>query len=236
MGQDNRVRWGTADMPDRQEFLNIVNDAVIRFPDNRMCKRVIAGEMMLPDYHNLLLTLFHQVYEAPTSMALAAATCDPEQEVAKEYLLMQADQAKEQWKLIKADLDATGFDGPDPHNQFPSPPCQAYVAFNFYIAVKAPMARIATGLVLKTIGASFGGNYASKLVQDLGLSPDKASFLFAMSGDETDHVDEVEQVIEKALLTERDWRWMCHAAKTASHLYANMYNAVITGTGRRHGD
>ncbi|MEQ9328412.1 MAG: hypothetical protein RJQ21_14090 [Rhodospirillales bacterium] len=223
-------------MPDRQEFLNIVNDAVIRFPDNRMCQRVIAGEMSLPDYHNLLLTLFHQVYEAPTSMALAAATCDPEQEVAKEYLLMQADQAKEQWKLIKTDLDATGFAGPDPHNQFPSPPCQAYVAFNFYIAVKAPMARIATGLVLKTIGASFGGNYASKLVQDLDLTPDKASFLFAMSGDDTDHVDEVERVIEQAFLTERDWRWMCHAAKTASHLYANMYNAVITGTGRRHGD
>ena len=102
-------------MPGREEFLNIVNDAVIRFPDNRMCRRVIAGEMTLPDYHNLLLTLFHQVYEAPTSMALAAGTCDPEQEVAKDYLLMQADQAKGQWKLIKADLEATGYDGEDPH-------------------------------------------------------------------------------------------------------------------------
>lgn len=220
----------------RSDFLNIVNDAVIRFPDNRMCRRVIAGEMTLQDYHSLLLTLFHQVYEAPTSMALAAATCDPEQEFAKDYLLMQADQAKNQWKLIRNDLVATGYSDRDPHDDFPSPPCQAYVAFNFYIALKAPMARIATGLVLKTIGASFGGNYASKLIQDLDLSPEQASFLFAMSGDEVDHVDEVEQVIEKAYLTDRDWRWMCHAAKTASHLYANMYNAVVSGTGRRNAD
>ncbi|MBI4966541.1 MAG: hypothetical protein HZC25_00345 [Rhodospirillales bacterium] len=210
-------------MAGMDDFVSAVNDAALAFPENKLCRRVVAGQIGLPDYHAVLQLLFHITYEGAAVSALAAAQCPPDREAVRAYLLHQADQVKDHWRWVLNDLEATGFTGTDPRQGFPSPACQSYIAYNYYVALRAPVARLAVIAVMNAIAGSFSQNYSAKLFQILKLKPSQASFFFRSSGAD----DELMAVIRATPMDGRDWLWMANAARTASTLYRAVYDTAM---------
>jgi hypothetical protein len=204
-------------------FLGAVTDAALGFPDNKLCRQVLSGQVTMQDFHEVLLVLFHTSSEAPNVSALAAANCPAEHDQARDYLLSHAARVKEHWRWLKADLAATGYEGPDPREIFPPPSCQSYVAFNYYVALKAPIARLAVISVMNAITSNFSQNYSTKLFQVLKLKPAQTSFFFRGSATPD---DDLTGLIRNLKLSERDWLWMSNAAKTAATLYRALYDTA----------
>jgi hypothetical protein len=222
-------------MTDRATFRQAVADAVAAFPDNALCRRLDAGVITRADYHALLRTLFHQTFEGPATFALAGFHCDPRHVEARAYLMHHAEEEKEHWRWVINDLRASGDEGPDPRETFPGPATQAYVAFNVYTAVRAPVARLGIAAVLEGIGGRWGGEYGGRLCRSLGLGREQASFFLSHGELDKGHVEEVFGVIDRADLGPQDWAWLAHAARTAGALYRGMYDAAGDVTRRGEG-
>jgi hypothetical protein len=211
-------------MSDRRTFLDAVGEAIAAFPDNRICHLLDRDQLTMPDYHALLRMLFHQTWEGPGTFALAGAHCDPRHEEARAYLIHHADEEKHHYQWVISDLRATGDCGPDPRESMPHPACQAYVAFNWFVAIRAPVARLAIAAVLEGIGGRHGSTYGRRLCQSLALRRDQASFFVSHGELDVGHVEEVLATIDTCDLSARDWTWMAHAARTAGVLYRRMYD------------
>lgn len=214
-------------MSDREQFLRIVQDAVDRFPANGMCRKLDSDQLTMADYHAILLMIFHQTYEGPSTFALAGAHCAPRLHEVRDYLLHHADEEKSHWEWVINDLRNTGYDGPDPRTLFAQPACQAYVAFNVYTAIRMPVARLAIAATLESIGATNGKRYAQKLCQHLGLKAQQATFFYGHGDTDIGHTAEILALLERQNLTPADWDWMCHAARTAGQLYTAMYDEAV---------
>lgn len=210
-----------------ERFMETVQAAVDRFPGNRMCARLDAGAFTMPDYHAILLMIFHQTFEGPSTFALAGAHCAPRRHEVRDYLLHHADEEKAHWQWVINDLRRTGYAGPDPRDLFPQPACQAYIAFNVYTALRNPMARLAIAATLESIGATHGKNYATRLCRHLALEPAQASFFFGHGDTDVGHTADILGVLSAQDLDEEDWDWMCHAARTSGALYTAMYDEAI---------
>ncbi len=198
-------------------------EGVAAFLDNGMIARLEARDLEMADYHRLLLTLFHQTYEGPSTFALAGFHTPLHFEDAREYLMHHAEEEAEHWKWVITDLKKTGYEGPDPRSFFPCPATQAYVAFNVYTATRHPLARLAIAAVLEGIGGRHGTKYGRMLLEQLGLRPEQATFFLAHGELDKGHVEEVFAIIDTCALSEAEWAWMAHAARTAGVLYSAMY-------------
>jgi hypothetical protein len=67
------------------------------------------GTFRIDDYHDILLSVFHQVRSGSASLALAAARIGVSQLQLRDYLLKHAEEEKEHWKWLASDLASTGF-------------------------------------------------------------------------------------------------------------------------------
>lgn len=213
-------------MATQQDFERIVEEKVDRFSDNRIFRLVDSGCIKMHDYHSTLLMIFHQTYESASAFSLAAANCDPRHVVAKSYLMAHAEEEKDHWQWVISDLRTTGYQGKDPRELYPSPECQAYVALNFYVAMRYPLARLAIAIVLETIGARYGKTYATRVCELLSLRAEQAKFFFGHGDTDVGHAADLLRVISETNLGEKDWDMMCHAASTAGTFYTAMYNAA----------
>lgn len=207
----------------REEFLAAVRDAVRRFPDNRLCRKVDHGQLSVDDYRRLLRMLFFQAFEGPATFALAASHADPMHYEARDYLIQHAEEERQHWQWIVNDLAAIG-DSDDPRCSFPPVACQAYVAFITYIALRAPLARLAVATTLESIGAAHGKRYAMAICSNLKLDPRQVTFFFGHGDTDVGHSAELVRLIDRCTLSPRDWAWMAHAANTAGALYSRMYD------------
>lgn len=215
-------------MSSRETFLQVADAAVAAFPDNRLCRKLDAGELVLADYQSLLRMLFHQTFEGPTTFALAAAHSAPRHQRARDYLLSHAEEEKGHWQWLLNDLRATGDTGPDPRTQFPAPACAAYVAFNVYTAMRQPLARLGIAAVLEGIGAKHGTDYGQRLVTSLRLGREHASFFLSHGALDVGHVADVVAIIEASEPTPAEWDWLSHAARMGGLLYRRMYDEAAT--------
>jgi hypothetical protein len=209
------------------EFSDLIGGLIAAFPQNKLCQKLDSAALNVRDYHRFLNMIFHQTFEGPSTFALAGANCDPRRQAVRDYLIEHAHEEKDHWQWVIEDLRATGFAGPDPRTQFPEPACQRYIAFNVYVAVRMPVARLAIAAFLEGVGATHGKKYATKLCQTVGLAASQAKFLFGHGDTDVGHMEDIMQVVRDADLTPYEWAWMGHAARTAASLYAEMYNGVI---------
>lgn len=214
-------------MSDRENFLEVVQQAVECFPRNRMCSKLDEEKFSMGDYHAILLMIFHQTFEGPSTFALAGAHCSPTLHEARDYLLHHADEEKSHWEWVINDLRNTGYTGADPRSLFPKPACQAYIAFNVYTAIRMPLARLAIAATLESIGANYGKKYAGRLCQNLALKPAQATFFYGHGDTDIGHTAEILALLDKQQLKQSDWDWMCHAARTAGQLYTAMYDEAV---------
>lgn len=211
-------------MSNSTDFASALNDVTLGFPENAAARRILTGEFELSEYHGLLLSLFHTTYEGPSISALAASHLPDGFEPARDALLRNAAEAGANWQMILDDLEKTGFEGPDPRTTFPGTEAQAYVAYNYYIAIKAPVARLGVLSVIDTVATSFATNYSAKMLQCLSLPPDETTFFRERPEGRPDRPPLLD-VLEALPMSERDWQWTVNAARTAATLYRAVYDA-----------
>ena len=209
-----------------QQLRGTVDLAVGQFPENIVCRKVDTGDFELADYQKTLRMIFHQVLEGPFTFAMAGVNCRPNLRSAKEYFLHHAEEEKLHWRWVLNDLKETGYPA-DPVSLFPLPACQDYLSFNYYVALKMPIARIAIAMVLEGIGASYGALYAHKICQLLSLTPKQTQFYAGHGNTDREHILDLWRVIESHELNDEEWQWMNYAAETASRLYRRMYEEAL---------
>ena len=178
----------------------------------------------MESYQRLLALLFHQVFQSSNSFSLAASMVAERSTLAGSYLMKHADEEKLHWKWIVEDLKNTGYIGADPQKAFPEPSCQAYISFNFFIALRKPIARFGIATMLESLGGTFGAKYANAVASQLSLKPSQTVFFSGHSQTDAEHTEELWQIIDQCELTDEEWGWMCYAAKTAFTFYMRMYD------------
>jgi len=206
------------------EFRDVVAKGIANFADAQVVRRLVDGALTLADYQTVLLTLFHQSYDGPYNMALAASRCSWRHEAAKEYLIVHAAEESPHWRWILDDLSKTAYAGPSPRELFPHPTCQAYVSFTEHISEKAPYTRLATASVLEGIAAEFGEKYGRLLLQRLQLGKEQATFFLRHAETDKKHSKEIADTISRCGFNAQEWGWMTYVAKIAGSFYMEMYN------------
>ena len=171
--------------------------------------------------------IFHQVREGPFTFALAGVNCAGHLRTVKEYLLHHADEEKLHWRWVVNDLEQTGYPAGRIEKSLPRPACQDYVSFNYYVALKMPLARLAAAMVLEGIGARFGSQYALRICRLLSLTEKQTQFYAGHGNTDRQHILDLWSVIENCDLDDDEWRYLNHAAETAGRLYRRMYEEAL---------
>jgi len=210
-----------------QELRHTVEAAIEQFPDNQVCRKVDAGDFEITDYQKVLRMIFHQVREGPFTFALAGVNCAPHLRTVKEYFLHHADEEKTHWRWVLNDLEKAGYQGAAVESSFPLPACQDYVAFNYYVALKMPLARLAVAMVLEGIGARYGSEYAAQICRLLSLTSQQTQFYAGHGNTDREHILDLWRVIEGCELSDDEWQWLIYAAGTAGRMYRRMYEEAL---------
>ncbi len=211
----------------RNEFVHALETIISEFASNPVYAKLDTGEFTLRDYHRWLHRIFHLSFHAPATFSLAAGHCDLRLQSVRDYLIEHAEEERTHWKWAIDDLASTGSDGPDPRSEMPPSACQNYVAFTTYLAVRMPVARLGTAVVLEGVGSTYGKRYADKAKQVLGLKPNQMTFAYGHGDNDAGHTADIIRVLTDADLTPFEWAWVTHASRTAGSLYRKVYDSVV---------
>ena len=180
--------------------------------------------------HNLLNTLFHQVYNGSSSFALAGTMCDARLFKIREYLFHHAEEEQDHWKWIIQNLRDTAYEGPDPRETFPSFPTQSYISFALYLAHHHPVARLSMGYVLEGLSGQLGVEYGAKAAGLLSLTREQLSFFLLHGELDKGHSQDILDVLQNAPLSPYEWAWCEYAAECTAQFYKALYNHAATHT------
>lgn len=195
--------------------------------DNRVTELIESGKFSIKHYHSLLYSVFHQVYMSSSSFAISGGRLAYTSVPARGYLLHHAEEEMDHWQWILEDLESTGYEGPDPRNEFPVWPAQAYLSFGIYISMFKPIGRLAMAQVLEGISGEFGLKYGGKAIQQLKINKDQAKFFLIHGELDQGHTADIASILEKEELSPQDWAEMEHIARTTAQLYKNIYNYSV---------
>ncbi len=204
-------------------FETVVASQVAAFADTSAYSKLKADTLSLSDYQNLLLTIFHQTQDGPATFALAAGFLPPDRFEARSYLMHHAEEEKLHWQWVIEDLKNTNYAGPDPRTKLPRTATAAYVAYNYAIAMRFPIGRLAIAATLESIGARYGAESAARLMSQLKLQPNQVRFFEGHGDTDIGHTQDILDVLKRSELTSAEWEQMCHVAEVAGQLYRNMY-------------
>ncbi len=211
-----------------EDFELLADQAIDDFlVGNILLVKLEDGTLAIEEYHDLLLTLFHQVYMSSSSFALAGTMVDSRWFHVREYLMEHAEEEKEHWAWIVSDLRATGYRGADPRQNFPSLAAQSYVGYAMYLGSKFPVGRLAMGYILEGLSGRFGVQYGLKAANLLKLERHQVEFFVKHGELDAGHSDDILEVLRATELTPYEWAHCCHVARTTVALYKAMYNEAV---------
>lgn len=214
-----------AEVASRDDFPAQIDREVLAMEQTAALRAIRDGRFGKADYQRVLCRLFHQVYSSAGTFSLAAAHCSARYQSIREYLIQHAEEEKAHWRWILDDLEAMNYQGPRPDKTLPSAATLSYVAFNHYIAVHRPIARLGIAAMLEKLGATLSRKYAGMLVRSAGLQANEVSFFLGHGETDVGHVEQIMNVLDDSALSAEDWGWMVCAAKTGGMLYRSMWDA-----------
>ena len=212
------------------EFKAVVNEAIEHFAGNKLFALLREKNIKYMIYHKYLKMVFHQVYHSSSSFALAGANCPTTQAKIRDYLIHHADEEKNHWEWVLEDLESTGYQGPDPRGEFPPVACQSYLAYNYFLAIKSPIARLGAAATLEGIGAKYAKKSAMELMSLLKLKQEQLKFVFGHGDTDVGHTNDIFKLLEESNLPTETWSELQNAAYVSSRLYKAMYDEVATLT------
>ncbi len=192
---------------------------------NEIIGLIENGKITIDHFHNLLLTIFHQVYIAgSTTLALGGVMTDNRNSKFREYFFHHAEEEQDHWKWIIQNLRDTGYTGPDPREMFPQYPTQAYLSFAVHFSLKYPQESLAIAYVLESISSQLGVKYGSKAAQILNLNKETMSFFLLHGELDEGHEADILEMLKSAAFSPYQWAIAEYAAKATVHYYKAMYN------------
>jgi hypothetical protein len=207
------------------EYLSGVSTSVENFLiGNKVIDLIEKNEFTIHNYHSLLKNIFHQVYFSSTSFAIAGSMASNISTNVRDYLFHHAEEEKEHWKWILEDLEATGYKGTDPRNDFTSWASYGYLSFGVYLGFFNPIGRLAMANVLEGISGKFGLKYGKKVLDILGLKKEQAKFFLLHGELDQGHSHDIEDIILAEKITDHQWAEMKNICLATSELYKNIYN------------
>jgi len=212
-------------------FSKTVSSIASEFVEGNEIMRLIdSGEITMDHFHNLLVTIFHQVYVAgSTTLALGGVMTDNRYSRFREYFFHHAEEEQNHWKWVIQNLRDTGYTGPDPREMFPPYPTQAYLSFAMHFALKYPQESLAIAYVLEGISGQLAVNYGSKAASILNLTKETMSFFLLHGELDEGHEADILEMLKNADFTPHQWAIAEYAAKTTLYFYKEMYNyAALT--------
>jgi hypothetical protein len=242
LGQETRLNAGSVFMGEMgtvkqqwirpkssaQSYQKASQNAVQDFlKGNRVIETISAGQFKMNHYHALLKAIFHQVYFSSTSFAMAGAMASNTSVHVRTYLLHHAEEEMNHWMWILEDLQATGYNGPDPRSDHPNWASQAYLSYGVYLSIFNPIGRLAMAQVLEGISGTFGTTYGMKGLQSLGISKEQAKFFLLHGELDQGHSHDIDEVLNLESLSAEQWAELEHVARTTSQLYKNIYNFAM---------
>ncbi len=211
-------------------FESVVAAQVEAFAQTPAYRKLRNQTLTLQDYHDVLLAILPQTLDGPVTFALAAGFVPPAYPDVRSYLLHHAEEEKLHWQWVIEDLAHTGYRGPDPLTSFPTVSAAAYVAYNYSVAMRFPVGRLAIAATLESIGARYGGDSARRLMTQLNLQPHQVRFFEGHGDTDIGHTQDILDVLQTCSLSPDDWHRMCHIAEVAGHLYRQMYTEKFVCT------
>ncbi len=211
----------------REEFIKCLNESVEAFYNNKLLIKLRENTFTIKDYHNYLLSILHQTLNGPLTFALSGANCTYRHVDIRQYLMKHAEEEMNHWRWVVDDLKNTGYPGADPLNQFPPLDCQAYVAFNFFVAQRFPLARLGIAAMLESIGAKYGKQVAMSLKKNINLQENQLMFLFGHGDTDVGHSQEILDVLDAGNLTPTDWGTLRYATQVSFELYNRMLESAL---------
>lgn len=210
------------------QFQTIASRCIDDFEvDNKVIDLIVAKQLTHNHFHQLLRTIFHQVYMSSTSFALAGVSLDSRYSDIREYLFHHAEEEQDHWKWIIQNLRETGDAGADPRNSFPPVAAQAYISFAMFLASRQPVARLAMAYVLEGISGKFAVEYGRKAAELLQLTRKQMSFYIQHGELDAGHSDDILEVLKNAQLSAYEWAWCTYAAECTTVMYKAMYNSIV---------
>ena len=210
------------------DFIKANDHAIKNFENNQLFRLIKAEKVTLKHYQEFLLSIFHQTFHAAVSFASAGANCSNNNFEIRDYLIKHAEEEHSHWRWVLEDLKNIGYKGSDPRSNFPNKSCSSYIAFNFYLATRYPIARLGAAAAVEVIGAGLGAKYGKNLIQQLKLKPEQMKFVMSHSITDVEHVGEIFDLLKESELTQQDWSWMIYAATMAARLYRDMYDEIAS--------
>jgi len=210
----------------KNHFLASVQQIVDEFPKNAICKRIDEKTLTRRHYSALLHTIFHQTYNNPSTFGLAAAQLQSDREELRSYFLHHAEEEKNHWNWIIDDLRNLDDANPDPRDFYPQKSCQAYIAYNYYIATRKPVGRLAIALVLESFGGTYGREYGLRLCDVLDLQQNQCTFFFGHSETDVGHVEDILHILDQSRIGDEEWSELTHIARCAGKMYLDLYESA----------
>jgi hypothetical protein len=208
----------------KRDFEARIEEEVTRFGKLTLLQHLQSGTLSMEDYHRLLLRVLPQVYESAVTFSLAASQiADPCRFSIRSYLMSHAEEEKLHWQWILNDLKNTGYTGPSPSLAPTCTATAAYIAFNYYTAIREPIGRLAIAAFLESVGARYGNVCATRLCSVLRLRSDQATFFFGHGDTDVGHTAEILRALDAVDLSSEEWDRMCFIASVASDLYQAIY-------------
>lgn len=211
----------------RDEFIKSLNESVEAFSNNKLLIKLREKSFSITDYHNYLLCILHQTLNGPLTFAQAGANCTFKHVEIRQYLMKHAEEEMNHWKWVVEDLKNTNYPGKDPLQQFPPLECQAYVAFNFFVAQRFPLARLGIAAMLESIGAKYGKQSAMSIQKLLDLKENQLMFLYGHGDTDVGHSQEILDVLDQGNLTSQDWGVLRYATQVSFELYNRMLESAL---------
>ncbi len=195
--------------------------------DNKVIGSLEKRTLRIENYHALLISIFHQVFNSSGSFALAGSMCNPSQIAAREYLFHHAEEEMTHWQWILEDLKSTGYSGKDPRDLEPKIDTTAYLSYGYYLALKFPIGRLAMALVLEGISGSFGLKYGELVLQQLQLKKEQAKFYLAHGELDQGHQKDIFSILSHSKLNDDETGQLAQVAINTVTLYKRIYNSSI---------
>ena len=211
----------------KDEFLKCLSESVENFRNNKLLVKLRDKSLTMKDYHNYLHCILHQTLNSSISFSLAGVNCTFKHVNIQQYLMKHAEEEMDHWRWVVDDLKSTGYVGPDPLHLFPPLDCQAYIAFNFYIAQRYPIARLGIAAMLESIGANYGKQAAISIQKTLNLREDQLKFLYGHGDTDVGHSQEILDVLDAGNLTPSEWGVLRYSIQVSFELYNRMLESAL---------
>jgi pyrroloquinoline quinone (PQQ) biosynthesis protein C len=214
-------------LPFFSELITQTDEARRGFETDQAIVDAVANGMPLARYRQLLLELYHLVWNFNPICAAAASRLQDDQRDVRYFLYehMHEEAGHEAW--VANDLEAIGTTATDLQGYRPSPDTLALVGYNYWNADRGdPVSVLGMMYVLEVIASVYGGPFSSAISESLLLEGDRGvSFIRSHATMDTQHMAELRQVLNR--LQQADARESVLSSTVVNfHLVTKIFGAL----------